>query len=99
MSAYPLPNTQTYYKPTELSKPDILEVIGQRVALRRRGRDYFGLCPFHVDKNPSFSVNESKQVFYCHGCGESGDVIDFVRKLDGVNFKDACAALGMSAGE
>jgi DNA primase len=68
-------------------KPSIVEVIGQRVELRKLGKEYAGLCPFHDDKTPSFSVNEEKAVFYCHGCGAAGDVIDFIVKLDGVSFR------------
>src|SRR5690348_13329079 len=79
------------------NRPSIVEVIGHRVELRRRGREYVGACPFHADKNPSLYVNGEKGVFLCRACQEHGDVFDFIRKLDGLNFRQACAALGMSA--
>src|SRR5437763_17006956 len=81
-----------------MDKPPILEVIGQHVALCRAGRQYVGLCPFHEDTNPSFSVSEDKGLFNCFSCGASGDVIDFTMKVEGIAFKDACARLGL-AGE
>lgn len=76
------------------SKPSILRVIGQRLELRKAGKEYLGLCPFHADKTPSLHVNEDKGVFYCFGCGESGDVFDFIMKLDGVSFVEAVKSLG-----
>ena len=63
---------------TPRNKPSIVEVIGQRVHLRKAGKEYKGLCPFHAEKTPSFSVNEEKGLFHCFGCGVSGDVFDFV---------------------
>jgi DNA primase catalytic core len=80
-----------------MDKPSILEVIGQRVDLRRSGKEYTGLCPFHEDKNPSFSVNEEKGLFHCFGCAASGDVFDFIMQLDGVTFAEAHAQLGISS--
>ena len=77
-------------------KPSILAVIGARVELRKRGREYFGLCPFHADKNPSFSVSEDKQLFHCFGCQQSGDVFDFIQALDNIGFKEALVALGLA---
>lgn len=76
------------------SKPSIIAVIGQRVDLRKVGKEYVGRCPFHADKSPSFSVSEEKGLFHCFGCGESGDVFDFVMKLDGVSFVEAVKSLG-----
>ena len=76
-------------------RPDILQIIGERVALRRAGKQFNGLCPLHGEKTPSFTVSESKQVFYCHGCHEGGDVIAFVQKIDGLTFPEALKALGM----
>ena len=75
------------------NKPSILETIGKRVELRKAGRDFKGLCPFHSEKTPSFSVNEEKGVFHCHGCQASGDVIDCIMRLDGLLFPDACKML------
>ncbi len=76
-------------------KPSIVEVIGDRVDLRKSGRNYRGRCPFHQDKTPSLSVSEEKGLFHCFGCGESGDVIDFIQKLDGLSFPEACRVLGI----
>jgi CHC2 zinc finger len=73
---------------------DILEVIGQHVALRKQGREHVGLCPFHAEKTPSFSVNADKGVFYCRGCGLGGDLITFVQKFDGCDFATAARRLG-----
>lgn len=76
-------------------KPSIVEVIGQRIDLRRRGKEHIGLCPFHGEKTPSFSVSDSKQFFHCFGCHEHGDVIAFIMKIDGLSFSDTCKALGI----
>lgn len=76
-------------------KPDVLQVIAPRVDLRRAGKEHIGLCPFHSEKTPSFAVSESKQVFYCHGCHEGGDVIAFIQKFDGLSFTEALRALGI----
>jgi hypothetical protein len=80
---------------TTMNKPSALEVIGNYVELRRTGKEFIGRCPFHADKNPSFAVNEEKEVFYCHGCHESGDVIDFIQKIDGLTFPEALQSLGI----
>ena len=78
------------------TKPGILEVIGRAgVELRRVGRQYRGLCPFHAEKTPSFTVHEEKQVFYCHGCHAGGDVIRFVELVEQTNFKGALKILGI----
>jgi hypothetical protein len=79
-----------------MKKPSILEVIGGRIELRKAGKEYIGLCPFHADNHPSMSVNDEKGLFFCHGCGAAGDVIDFIQKLDGVSFRQALATLGIS---
>jgi hypothetical protein len=81
-----------------MNKPSILSVIQPRVELRKAGKEYNGLCPFHSEKTPSFTVNEEKGLFHCFGCGESGDVIDFVMKLDGLTFPEAMRVLGIEAG-
>ncbi len=72
---------------------DIVEVISQYVSLKRKGRNYFGLCPFHNEKSPSFSVSETKQIFHCFGCGAGGDVIGFLKKIENIEFKDALEIL------
>ena len=76
------------------SRTNIIDVIGGYVPLKRQGKDYFGCCPFHGEKTPSFSVNESKQFFHCFGCGASGDVIDFIKEYTGSDFKEAIKLLG-----
>ena len=76
-------------------RPHIVEVIEQYVPLRRRGRQLWGLCPFHAEKTASFSVNEEKELFFCHGCHAGGDVISFVMLADGLTFPRALRALGI----
>lgn len=78
---------------------DIVVVVGERVALRTAGQGrYKGLCPFHEEKTPSFSVSEERQAYYCFGCRESGDVFAFTMKTEGVDFPGALAALARRAG-
>ena len=62
---------------------NIVSLIAEHVALKKRGRNYMARCPFHNEKTPSFSVNEEKQIFHCFGCGVGGDVIKFVELHDG----------------
>ena len=76
---------------------DILEVIGGYVSLHRSGRQHLGLCPFHAEKTPSFSVSQEKQAFYCHGCHESGDILTFIEKIERVNFPRALEILAERA--
>ena len=68
---------------------DIVEVISERVRLKRSGRNFMGLCPFHNEKSPSFSVSQDKQIYKCFGCGEAGNVISFVMKDRNMSFIDA----------
>jgi DNA primase len=77
---------------------DILDVVSDYVQLKRRGRNYFGLCPFHQEKTPSFSVNQQKQIFHCFGCGRGGNSITFVMELEKVEFVDAVQRLGEKYG-
>ena len=86
------------YKTQVLGATDIVELIGRSVALKRRGKDYLGLCPFHQEKTPSFHVKPEKQYFYCFGCKEHGNAIDFVMKRDRIEFVDAMNQLGEQAG-
>ncbi len=74
-------------------KADIVAVVSQTVALRRQGQRLVGLCPFHQEKSPSFSVSSERGLFYCFGCHAGGDVIDYVMKRDGFSFPDAVAFL------
>ena len=76
---------------------DIVEIISQYVHLKRSGRNYFGLCPFHNEKSPSFSVSPDKQIFHCFGCGAGGNVITFISKIEGIGFKEAVENLAEKA--
>lgn len=69
---------------TNSTSSDIVEVIGEYVQLRKQGRNYFGLCPFHGENSPSFSVSSDKQIFHCFGCGEGGNVFSFLMKMEGL---------------
>jgi DNA primase len=80
-----------------LAATDLVELIGQSVALKRRGKDFVGLCPFHQEKTPSFHVSPSKQYFTCYGCKAGGNAIDFVIKRDRVEFIDALRTLAQRA--
>lgn len=77
---------------------DIVDVISQYVVLKRSGSNYFGLCPFHSEKSPSFSVSPSKQIFHCFGCGAGGNVIHFVSKIENIGFKETLELLARNAG-
>ncbi|MGL4760268.1 MAG: DNA primase [Sarcina sp.] len=68
---------------------DIADVISEYVTLRKSGKNFSGLCPFHNEKSPSFSVSEDKQIFKCFGCGEAGNVISFIMKVRNLNFVEA----------
>ncbi len=67
---------------------DILDVVSQEVILKKRGTNWWGLCPFHKEKTPSFSVNPAKGIYKCFGCGEGGDALSFIMKTRGIEFKD-----------
>ena len=68
---------------------DIVDVVSENVKLKKAGRNYSGLCPFHHEKTPSFSVSPDKQIYKCFGCGEAGNVISFVMKVRNLGFIDA----------
>ena len=72
---------------------DIVEVISEYLPLKRAGRNYLGLCPFHGEKTPSFSVSPERQIFNCFGCGVGGNVVDFVMRIDNLDFSEAMTAL------
>ena len=76
---------------------DIVDVISQYVHLKRSGRNYFGLCPFHNEKSPSFAVSPDKQIFHCFGCGVGGNVIHFISKIEGINFRESIELLAERA--
>jgi DNA primase len=77
---------------------DIVALIGEHIALKRKGASYVGICPFHAEKTPSFHVSQARQFYHCFGCQESGDVVSFVMKFEGRNFPEAVAALAERAG-
>lgn len=79
-------------------KNDIVDVVSQYVKLTRRGSTYFGLCPFHNEKTPSFSVTPSKQMYYCFGCGAGGNVFNFVMEYENYTFGEALQHLADRAG-
>lgn len=77
---------------------NIVDIIGESVALTKAGRNYLGLCPFHNEKTPSFNVLEDKQFYHCFGCGKSGDVFKFIEEYRGISFVDAVQEVGQRAG-
>ena len=77
---------------------DFVAIAGEHIALKKVGRQYQGLCPFHSEKSPSFSINPDKGVYFCYGCGAKGDVISFVRDLDHLDFAGAVEKLASKAG-
>ncbi len=80
------------------SRNDIVDVISQYVHLQKKGSSYFGLCPFHNEKTPSFSVTPSKQMYYCFGCGAGGNVFTFLMEYENFTFGEAMEALAQRAG-
>jgi len=80
------------------SKADIHSVISNYVKLKKTGRNYTGLCPFHKEKTPSFTVDTSKQLYHCFGCGEGGDVISFIEKIESMEFIEAVEFLAKKIG-
>ena len=81
-----------------MSKNDIVDVVSSYVKLSRKGNSYFGLCPFHNEKSASFSVSPNKQMFYCFGCGEGGNVYSFIMKYENCTFGEALKQLADRAG-
>ena len=77
---------------------DIVDIISQYVHLTRKGRNYFGLCPFHNEKSPSFSVSPDRQIFHCFGCGVGGNVIHFTSKIENLNFRETIEMLAEKSG-
>jgi DNA primase len=77
---------------------DIVDIISESVALRRAGRNFVGLCPFHAEKTPSFTVSPDKQIFYCFGCGAGGNIFSFIMKHEGLTFPETARALARRYG-
>lgn len=80
------------------NRANIVEVVSEYVTLRKAGRNFVGLCPFHREKTPSFSVNPDKQIFYCFGCGEGGDVFSFLMKINNTGFPETLKQLAEKLG-
>src|SRR5271154_2125122 len=80
------------------SRVPLASVIGRTVRLTRKGREYSGLCPFHNEKSPSFTVNDDKGFFHCFGCGAHGDVITFEMRANHLSFPEAVEKLAQMAG-
>lgn len=83
---------------SKLKSVDIVDVVGKHVALRRRGSNYWGLCPFHNEKTPSFSVSPAKGMYHCFGCGANGDALDFTQAVTGLEVQDAAIKLAKEYG-
>jgi len=81
-----------------LSRIDIVDVVGRHVELKKSGANHMGLCPFHGEKSPSFSVSAAKQFYHCFGCGAHGDAIRFLMEHSGMSFRDAVADLAQQVG-
>jgi len=81
-----------------IARIDIVDLVSESVRLTKKGRNYWGLCPFHSEKTPSFSVSADKQIYKCFGCGKGGGAINFVMELDNLPFRDAVALLAKRAG-
>ncbi|MGC2635989.1 MAG: DNA primase [Acidobacteriaceae bacterium] len=78
---------------------DIVKIVGEYVRLRKAGaQNYSGLCPFHKEKTPSFSVHAGRQFYHCFGCGESGDVLEFVKKIENISFPEAVKTVAQKCG-
>jgi DNA primase len=80
------------------SRLNIADVVGDYVSLRKTGETYWGKCPFHSEKTPSFSVSEKRQTFHCFGCGKGGDIFTFVMEMEGLEFREALEKLAAMAG-
>lgn len=81
-----------------ISSNDIVDVVSQYVTLKRSGRNFLGLCPFHKEKTPSFSVSPDKQIFHCFGCGVGGNALHFISKIENINFRESIEVLAEKAG-
>ncbi|MGN1116981.1 MAG: CHC2 zinc finger domain-containing protein, partial [Acutalibacteraceae bacterium] len=79
-------------------KNDIVSVVSPYVELKRRGRYYVGLCPFHNEKTPSFTVYPDTQSFYCFGCGAGGEIVNFTRRIENIDFIEAVKSLADKCG-
>src|SRR3989304_1783183 len=80
------------------SKLDIVEIIGEHIQLKKAGRNFKALCPFHGEKTPSFVVSPERQIFKCFGCQKGGDIFGFLMELEGIDFGEAVRELAQRAG-
>jgi len=93
------PNSSDNFKETLKQQADIVRIVGDYVKLKKAGAQNFsGLCPFHAEKTPSFSVHATRQFFHCFGCGESGDVFTFVQKAENITFPEAVRLIAQKLG-
>ena len=76
-----------------LDKTDLVDLVSEKVTLSKQGKSYFGLCPFHSEKTPSFSVEPERKIYNCFSCGEKGNAITFLQKLDNMSFIEAIETL------
>lgn len=81
-----------------LSRTDIVDVIGERLKIKKMGQNYVALCPFHKEKTPSFVINGQKQFYHCFGCGASGNAIGFLMEFENLSFRDAATLLANRVG-
>lgn len=81
-----------------IDRADIVDVVGRYVPLKKQGQNYTGLCPFHNEKTPSFSVSPSKQIFHCFGCGVGGNVFKFLMEIEHLTFPEAVRKLADEVG-
>src|SRR5256712_13910870 len=87
------------FKDTLKQQADIVRIVGEYVKLKKAGaQNYSGLCPFHNEKTPSFSVHATRQFFHCFGCQASGDVFSFVQKIENITFPEAVRAVAQKLG-
>ena len=80
------------------SSNNIVDIVSEYLTLKRTGSNYVGICPFHSEKTPSFTVSDTKQFYHCFGCGEGGDVISFIMKKENLSFPEAVKFLADKAG-
>jgi DNA primase len=79
-------------------RADIVQLVSEYVTLKKAGRNFLGLCPFHKEKTPSFTVSRDKQMFYCFGCGEGGHALTFLMKASNMTFPEAARHLAKKTG-
>lgn len=80
------------------SRLDIVEIVSEYVKLKRNGRTFWGCCPFHNEKTPSFSVSPERQTYHCFGCGKGGDIFSFIMETEHLEFREALERLAERAG-